>query len=86
MVHQIMAELNANQEEQSQDFNLREYDHKNINYVKLGLLMTELGYIPANIAPDSIERELLFDLWNMLQGEENSGIQIMNVKKILLAI
>jgi len=28
--------------------------------------MTELGYIPANIAPDSVERELLFDMWNLL--------------------
>lgn len=36
--------------------------------------MTELGYIPTNIAPDSVERELLFDMWNMLKGEENSGI------------
>jgi hypothetical protein len=48
--------------------------------------MTELGYIPTNIAPDSIERELLFDLWTMLQGEENSGVMIINIKKILLAI
>jgi hypothetical protein len=48
--------------------------------------MTELGYIPINIVPDSIERELLFDMWTMLQGEENSGIMIVNIKKILLAI
>jgi len=65
---------------------LRDYDERKINYVKLGQLVSELGYIPANIAPDSVERELLFDMWNLLQGEENNGIMIINVKKFLLAI
>ena len=54
--------------------------------MKLGQLLTELGYIAPNIAPDSVERELLFDMWTMLQGEENSGITVLNVKKTLLAL
>eukprot|EP00347_Sterkiella_histriomuscorum_P013308 403365213 len=88
LVHHIISEVSGNQdqEEPNQDFNLREYDNKKINYVKVGQLMSELGYISANIAPDSVERELLFDMWNMLQGEENSGIMIANIKKFLLAI
>jgi hypothetical protein len=57
-----------------------------LNYVKLGQLLTELGYLPANLKPDSIERELLFDLWNLLKGEENNGIKIKNIKSLLLAI
>lgn len=48
--------------------------------------MTELGYLPANLMPDSIERELLFELWNLLRGEENNGIKILNIKNVLLAI
>lgn len=48
--------------------------------------MSGMGYIPSNVAPDSIERELLFDMWNLLQGEENSGISVLNIKKALLAV
>ena len=48
--------------------------------------MCELGYLPFNASTDSIERELLYDLWNMMQGEENSGVRVLNVKKLLLAI
>jgi len=38
------------------------------------------------VAPDAVERELLFEMWNMLQGEENNGISVINIKKFLLAI
>jgi hypothetical protein len=57
-----------------------------MNYVKLAQLLVELGYIPPNIAPDSVERELLFDIWNILKGEENNGICVSNIKKFLLGI
>ena len=36
--------------------------------------------------PDSIERELLFDLWNLLKGEEHNGITIANILKVLFAV
>jgi len=48
--------------------------------------LTELGCIPISITADSVERELLFDLWNILKGEENNGVSILNVKKMLLAV
>ena len=48
--------------------------------------MTEMGYLPVNASTDSMERELLYDLWNLLQGEENSGVRVLNIKKLLLAI
>ena len=48
--------------------------------------MNELGYLPINASTDSMERELLYDLWNMMQGEENSGVRVLNIKKLLLAI
>lgn len=48
--------------------------------------MTELGYLPLNLAPDSIERELLFDMWNLLKGEDSNGITVRNIKKMLLAV
>ena len=57
-----------------------------MNYVKLGLLLTELGFVPVNVAPDSVERELLFDMWNMLKGEETSGVSVLNCKKFMLAV
>jgi hypothetical protein len=63
-----------------------EIGQKRINYVKLGQLLTELGFLPMNLTPDSVERELLFDLWNMLKGEDFNGISIDNLKKILLII
>lgn len=93
LIHQIMMGINNGEDEQqqngeepNQDFNLREYDDKKLNYVRLGQLLTDLGYISPNIAPDSVERELMFDLWTMLNGEENSGISVLNIKKTLLAI
>jgi len=63
MVHIIMDEAEQPRDE---DFNLREYDDKRLNYMKLGQLATDLGYLPANVAADSNERELLFDMWNLL--------------------
>lgn len=38
------------------------------------------------MAPDSVERELLFDMWNILRGEETNGISVINIKKMLLAV
>ena len=57
-----------------------------INYVKLGQLLTELGFLPVNMTPDSVERELLFDMWNLLKGEQNNGITINNLRKVLLVV
>ncbi len=86
MVHILMEENNPTDEEEDPDFDLRQYDDKKLNYMKLGQLLTEMGYIPMNIASDSIERELLFDMWNILKGEENNGVTIINIKKFLLSV
>jgi hypothetical protein len=40
----------------------------------------------VNLAPDSVERELLFDLWNILKGEETEGVTVGNLRIMLLAI
>ena len=45
-----------------------------------------MGYVPQNISADSVERELLFDMWNLLNGEETNGITVLNIKKFLLAM
>lgn len=63
-----------------------ELDKKKLNYVKVGQLLTELGYLPLNLAPDSVERELLFDFWNLLKGEEQGGVSVINIKVMLFAI
>ena len=52
----------------------------------MGQLLTELGFLPINLTPDSIERELLFDIWNVLKGEENNGVTIGNILTMLFAI
>jgi hypothetical protein len=33
-----------------------------------------------------VERELLFDLWNLLKGEETEGVSVGNLRIMLLAI
>lgn len=48
--------------------------------------MTELGFLPINLGTDSIERDLLFDLWTVLEGEKNYGVSIKNLQKITLSI
>jgi len=42
MVHIIMDE---SQKQVEEDFDLREYDDKKVNYMKLGQLVSELGYL-----------------------------------------
>jgi len=66
--------------------NWGDIDRKKVNYVKLGQLLTELGFLPVNLTPDQVERELLFDLWNMLKGEDNNGISVKNIRNVLLVI
>jgi hypothetical protein len=61
-------------------------ENTKINYVKLGQLLTELGFLPLNLTPDSVERELLFDLWNILKGEDKEGISLLNLKRVLLVV
>ena len=63
-----------------------ELEAKKLNYVKVGQVLSELGYLPFNLAPDSVERELLFDLWNILKGEETDGVTVGNLRVMLLAI
>lgn len=63
-----------------------ELENRYINYVKLGQLFTELGFLPMNLGPDSIERELLFDVWNIMKGEENNGVTLANILTVLFAI
>jgi hypothetical protein len=81
-----LGEPHPVENDQTQEINVKDFDDKVINYVKLGQLMTEMGYLPVNASTDSMERELLYDLWNLLQGEENSGVRVLNIKKLLLAI
>jgi hypothetical protein len=82
--HHIMSEEGL--QEGIEELSIKELEQKKLNYVKLGQLLTELGFIPLNITSDSIERELLFDLWNLQKGELNNGITIRNIKKVLLAV
>ncbi len=44
-VYQILGE-NQNLEDETQEINVKDFDDKTLNYVKLGQLMSELGYLP----------------------------------------
>lgn len=82
----LIVEEQGDGQPKPEDFNLREYDDRRLNYMKLGQLVSDLGYLPAAAPADSAERELLFDMWNMLQGEELGGVPVLSLKKMLLAV
>ncbi len=45
-----------------------------------------MGYLPLNLPTEGTERDLLFDMWNQLEGEARGGVLFENLKTILLAV
>ncbi len=43
---------------------------KRVNYMIIGQLLEELGYIPSKTKAESVERELLYELWALFEGEK----------------
>lgn len=63
-----------------------EQSNAQLNYVQTGRLLTEMGYLPLNMPSEGVERDLLFDLWNQLEGENRNGVSSNNLKTLLLAV
>ena len=57
-----------------------------VKYLMFQQLLVELGFLPSVSEKNSTERDLMFDLWNLLQGEINNGITINNIYKALLGV
>jgi len=60
-----------------------------LNYKKAVSVLTDLGFMQYSNEQKFLnqkERQLLFDIWRILKGNENNGINIRNFKLFLLAI
>lgn len=60
---------------------------KVINYLNLKQLVIKLGMISENAAnSDSTERILLYDMWKILEGDQNEEVSLEDVKVLIMAI
>lgn len=49
-------------------------------------IFTALGYLSTQGKEDDEEKNLFYDLWTLLQGEESNGVTFDSLKRILLTI
>lgn len=66
-------------------------EQKMLNYLNLTDLLACLGFLNLRKQEDAStvemqERELLFDMWTILEGESRSGIHRQNILSFLYAI
>ena len=57
-----------------------------VNYLKFQQILIELGFLPPHGESGSAQRELMFELWTLLEGEKNNGATINNIYKALLGV
>lgn len=60
-----------------------------LNYKKAVRVLTDLGFMHSHMFGknhNNTERQLMFDIWRNLKGNENNGINIRNFKLFLLAV
>ena len=57
-----------------------------MNLISTAYLLTMLGYLSRKGTEDSIEKNLFYDLWTLLRGEDSAGITFVTIKKTLLII
>ena len=47
-------------------------------------MLTRLGFLPRNKAPDAHEEALCSDLWTMIQGDKNNGVTLDTLRVVML--
>ena len=57
-----------------------------MNLISTAYLLTMLGYLSKKGTEDSQEKNLFYDLWTLLRGEDSLGITFKALKNILLII
>jgi len=57
-----------------------------IPYRPCGSVLTTLGFLPPDMPPESEDYSLFKDLWDMMEGEQRSGITVENLLYCLLII
>jgi hypothetical protein len=56
------------------------------NMISTAYLFTAMGYLSKTSNSDSYEKNLFYDLWTLLRGEESNGITFESAKTILITI
>ena len=49
-------------------------------------VLTKLGFLPRDKAPDQSEEALCNDLWTLIKGEDNKGVNFNTLRIVLLNI
>ena len=57
-----------------------------LNFQKFINVLTKLGYLPRDKAPEQHEEDLAKDLWTLVKGEDNHGVSFNTLRVVLLNI
>ena len=49
-------------------------------------MLTMLGYLSKHGTQSEDEKNLFYDLWTLLKGEQSQGVTYQTIKKIILTI
>lgn len=47
-------------------------------------ILTKMGFLPRNKAPEMFEQDLCRDLWTLVKGEENQGVSFDTLRIVML--
>ena len=61
-------------------------EEQNIPFPAYGSILTTLGFLPLRTSEDSEDYKLCKDLWNLLEGEDNGGVSVDNLLRMLTVI
>lgn len=56
------------------------------NMISTAYLLTAMGYLSKSSTSNSYEKNLFYDLWTLLRGEESNGITFESAKTMILTI
>lgn len=56
------------------------------NMISTAYLFTAMGYLSKSSTSNSYEKNLFYDLWTLLRGEESKGITFESAKTMILTI
>jgi len=50
------------------------------------VVLTKMGFLPRDKAPEATEENLCRDLWTLVKGDENHGVTFNTLRVVLLNI
>lgn len=80
----IIKESNSGISQRAEPNN--ESNPERLNLISTAYLFTLLGYLSKQGYQSDEEKNLFYDMWTLLKGEESGGVTFDSIKKIILTI